>query len=129
MARAIPIKARPGTTEFRPIIELTSYGSLLCYDKCGGRWFRSSQWAVEDALARFQSTYDNIDCVSIADLHNELDIIETPKDDIYGWNSAIHGGGLLLQTDLKRDGFMGMKEPVLVIIPNKLPEKDYKDNI
>lgn len=128
-AKVVPIKARSDISTHRPVIEITQYGNQLCYEQCGKRWFRSSRWAVEDALARFQSTYDNIDCVSLWDLHNELDIIASPRDDTYGWNSAIHGGGILISTDLRKDGFLGMDEPVLVLIPHAFPEKDYKDYI
>ena len=129
VAKIVPIRARPGTNKQMPTIELTKHGRLLCYEQAGGRWFRSSQWAVEDGLAKFQELYDNIACVSLGDLHESLDIIETTRDESYGWNSAIHGYGILVSTDLKKEGFMGMDEPVLVIIPNGLPEKDYKDHI
>lgn len=124
MARLIALKAQPN---LMPVIELTRNGNLLCYEQCGGRWFRSSKWNVEDGLAQFQGLYENIDCVNLNDLYDSLDICETTAGRQYGWNSAIHGSGMLLRIELKEDGFSGMHEPVLVILPNKIPEKNYKE--
>lgn len=124
MARLLALKATPN---LRPVIELTRNGNLLCYEQCGSRWFRSSKWCVEDALSQFQGLYENIDCVDLNDLYETLGICTTSKGSLYGWNSAIHGSGMLLGIDYKEDGFSGMHEPVLVIYPNKLPEKDYKE--
>ena len=124
MARMLALRAKPN---LQPVIELTRHGDLLCYEQCGNRWFRSSKWHVEDALAQFQGLYENIDCVDLNDLYAVLDICQTTKGRLYGWNSAIHGYCMLLRIDLKEDGFSGMHEPVLVISPNKLPEKDFKE--
>lgn len=128
MARLIPIVADKRTETFRPIIELTKHGKLLCYEKCSGRWFRSSQWHVEDALAQLQGLYENCVCVNLNDLYSLLDIHDTNRGSIYGWNQAIHGEGtLLLKVELIEKNFMTMDEPVLVITPNVYPEKDYKE--
>lgn len=129
MARLVPILADKRTETFRPIIELTKNGKLLCYEKCSGRWFRSSQWHVEDALAQLQGLYENNICVNLNDLYALLDIHDTNRGRIYGWNQAIHGERtLLLKVELIEKNFMTMDEPVLVITPNAYPEKDYKDH-
>lgn len=128
MAKLVPIKTTDRTTTFRPIIELTKFGKLLCYEKCSGRWFRSSQWRVEDALAQFQGLYENDICVNLNDLYSLLGLLESNRGRIYGWNTVIHGERtMLLKTELIEKNFMTMDEPVLVITPNIFPEKDYKE--
>lgn len=113
----------------KPIIELTRHGNLLCYEKAGGRWFRSSQWYVEDALAQIQGLFENNICVSLNDLYELLDIYTTNRGSLYGWNYAIHGGmgNMLFTVTLIDNNFMTMDEPVLVISPTVLPEKDFKE--
>ena len=126
MARLIALRANPGT--FRPVIELTGKGELLCHELCGDRWFRSSKWDVEDALAQFQGLYENELIVALSNLHELLGIHPTSKDYIFGWNQTIHGEKtMLLETDYVLRGYRDMDEPVLVIRPNKYPEKDYRD--
>lgn len=129
MVHLVPIKANPNLADkSRPIIELTKFGNLLCYEKCSGRWFRSSQWHVEDALAQLQGLYENNVCINLNDLFELLGIYTTNRGSIYGWNSAIHGERtLLFSTSLIENNFMTMDEPVLVLSPNVFPEKDYKE--
>lgn len=130
MARLVAIKATDRVQNFRPIIELTRHGNLLCYESCSGRWFRSDRWHVEDAIAQLQGLYENCICVNLNDLYSLLNINTTNRGRIYGWNQAIHGERtMLLKVDLMEQGFMTMDEPVLVIAPNVYPERDYKDHI
>lgn len=129
-SKLVAIKANPALAADRskPIIELTKYGKLLCYEKCGGRWFRSSQWHVEDALAQFQGLYENYICISLNDLYELFGIYTTNRGRIYGWNAALNEfGAQLFKLDLIENGFMTMDEPVLVITPLITPEKDYKE--
>lgn len=129
MARLIPIVADRGLSKQRPVIELTKWGKLLCYEQCSGRWFRSERWKVEDALAQLQGLYENLGEVNLNDLYSLMNISNTSKGEIYGWNSVIHGERtMLLEVELIENGFMTMDEPVLVIKPDVFPEKDYKDN-
>lgn len=128
MARLVPLQTTDRTTSFRPIIELTKYGKLLCYEKCGGRWFRSSQWWVEDALAQLQGLYENLGEVNLNELYSLLGLVESNKGRIFGWNSILHGENtILLRVELIEKNFMTMDEPVLVITPTVFPEKDYKE--
>ena len=130
MARLVAVKADKWKSgdRSRPIIELTKFGKLLCYEKCSGRWFRSDRWHVEDALAQLQGLYENNICVNLNDFYNLLGIYDTNRGSIYGWSSAIHGERTELFTlNLIENGFMTMDEPVLVITPTVFPEKDYKE--
>ncbi len=122
MARLIPIRAKPKID--RPIIELTGKGRLLCYEKCGGRWFRSHQYAVTCDISNFDELYYEAEAVSLADLHDCLGITATSRDHDYIWSRLDYGDSLLVETKLMEDGFMGMDEPVLVINPVVLPVKD-----
>lgn len=123
------IQATDRVQNFRPIIELTGKGNLLCYEECSGRWFRSDKWEVEQGLAELQGLYENLECVNLNDLFSCLHIYDTNRGRIYGWNKAIHGTGMLFRLNLVQKGFKTMDEPVLVITPNEIPEKDYKDHI
>ena len=129
MARLVPIVADKNLSKNRPVIELTKWGKLLCYEECSGRWFRSSQWKVEDALAQLQGLYENLWEVNLNDLYSLLDIQETSRGAIYGWNARECGEHLMLfETELIERGFMTMDEPVLVLTPATPAEKDYKDH-
>jgi len=127
VARLIPIKARPDLHQERPVIELTGKGKLLCYEKCGGRWFRSSYWHVEDDLAIFQELYETEEYVSLADLHDNLGITSIMKDHDFGWNTGLHGAIMIISITLMEGGYMGMEEPVLLLEPNALPERNFTD--
>ena len=122
MAKLVSLRARPKND--RPIIELTGNGNLLCYEKCGGRWFRSHQYTVARDISTFDEMYDEGDVASLADLHDCLGITSTPKDHDYIWTRVDCGDSLLVETKLIENGFMGMDEPVLVIDPVIFPSKD-----
>ena len=124
MAKLIPIKAKPLANADRPIIELTGKGNLLCYEKCGGRWFRSHQYSVARDISNFDEIYYEADIVSLADLHDCLGITATPKDHSYLWSRVDCGDNLLIDTLMEEKGFMGMDEPVLIINPVIFPRKD-----
>lgn len=128
MSKLIPIRADRNLSRQRPVIELTRFGKLLCHEKSSNRWFRSSQWKVEDQLAQFQGLYENLGEVSLNDLFDLLGIQETTEGRIFGWNTVIHGTDMLLSVELVDKNYMLMDEPVLVITPNCYPEKDYKDH-
>lgn len=116
----------PKLTNPRPTIELTGCGNLLCYEKCGGRWFRSSESVVESDLMALQELYDTEYFVSVGDLHDSLGITTTMKDLDFGWSKLTHGDITLMDTQMYKDGFMDIQdEPVLVIYPTELPVRDY----
>lgn len=130
MARVLPIKAKPFADIDRPVIELTKHGKLLVYEESGGRWFRSSESAVEDALTRFQEFYENNEEASLNNVYLHLDIRQTNTGRVNGWNALIHGAHTrLLGTVMYPNGYKMMNEPVLVIKAFVMPEKDYKDCI
>ena len=81
-------------------VEDTGNGDLLCYDMWGGRLFRSSLDAVEQAQARFNDMRDEdgFDCqltngdyksypasLSMNDLYNEYGMLRTQLGHQYGW--------------------------------------------
>ena len=131
MSRLVPIKANPSLKGIvqHPIVEITRKGNLLCYESCGGRWFRSDRWDVEDGLAQIQGLFENLHYANLNDLYRCLGIYETTKGSIYGWNYYIHGPGEILKVQLIENGFKTMDEPVLVISPVVFPEKNYKEGI
>lgn len=130
MARVLPIKARPLADVERPIIELTKHGQLMVYEECGGRWFRSSERHVEEALVRFQEFYKSHEEANLNNLYLHLDIHQSNMGRINGWNALKHGADTILFGTVKYpNGYKMMSEPVLVIKAFVMPEKDYKDCI
>lgn len=89
-ARIIPIRAgRPkGEDFYRPSIEYTRNGNLLCYDAYGGRWFRSSKEAVENAIELFIEEYKDGNALNYNDLYALLGISQTDFGSQYGWSSS-----------------------------------------
>lgn len=83
------IRARkPRNSDWRPpCIEYTGKGNLLIYDGYGGRWFRSSQEAVEEEVAEFCKAYNEDDMqVCYCDLYSLWGIGCTDFGYQYGWS-------------------------------------------
>ena len=145
-ARIIPVRAGTpkGETFYRPSIEYTGKGNLLCYDAYGGRWFRSSKKAVEEAVNMFIEDYYNGNVLNYNNLYALLGISQTDFGAQYGYSSSdIYRINLkfhieYLSTDAIKHGnkinnmdieFADFDEGILIIRPdvNSLPFESYWD--
>ena len=92
MAKAIlvPQRARlPDSKEYyRPSIEYTGKGNILCYDGYGGRWFRSSVEAVQEAVDHFIEEYEKGYVLSYNDLYLLLGMAESDFGEQYGYSPS-----------------------------------------
>jgi len=60
-----------------PSVEETGKGDLLCFEEYGGRWFRSEELPVNDAVAAFKQKFEDGNNVCFNDLYKFLDISES----------------------------------------------------
>ena len=58
-------------------IEETGNGNLICLEGYSGRWFKSSEEAVREALQRYADRFGDGEYVNLNDLYDELDIVST----------------------------------------------------
>jgi len=70
----------PGIT-----VEETGNGDLLCYEAYSGRWFRSSEEAVNEAIERFKARFLDGEYLCFNDLYSELEIEKTHFGHQYGY--------------------------------------------
>lgn len=114
--------------------EDTGNGDLLCFDAFGGRWFYSSEDAVNMALCELNDEFMNesieLDNDSVLrggyrcynDLYQKWGISETHFGWIWGWppNPDYFDGPILWRVQ-KVEGFQQLDEPVLIIEPLTYP--------
>lgn len=106
--------------------EITEHGDLLCLECYSGRWFRSSQQAVEEAVAtfndRFMAGYGEHVCLN--DFYELLGISRTHFGNQFGWpadpdyyNTPIHIEDILLDHPdaFPEEAWNDIHEPILVI--------------
>ena len=60
-----------------PSVEETDRGDLLCFEGYSGRWFRSSEEAVNRAIKKFKNRFENGEYLSFNDFYTELGIAQT----------------------------------------------------
>lgn len=75
------IGAKPETEVLVTCAEETGFGDTLCYEGYSGRWFRSSEEAVKEALKNFSDRFQRGEWVHLNDLYNEFGILESH----FGW--------------------------------------------
>lgn len=102
--------------------EDTGNGDLLCYDGWGGRWFYSSEDAVNMALCEYNQDFMDGTYLSYNDLYKAWGIAETH----FGWSWGYvpdpdYYDMPLMFSVRKVEGFMRLDEPVLVIEPLTYP--------
>ena len=114
--------------------EDTGNGDLLCFDAFGGRWFYSSEDAVNMALCELNDEFMNesieLDNDSVLrggyrcynDLYQKWGISETHFGWMWGWppNPDYFDGPILWRVQ-KVEGFQQLDEPVLIIEPLTYP--------
>lgn len=122
-ARMIPIPAKPVAKiekSFRPTIEITGNGNLLCYEGFFGRWFRSSENCVREAVDKFMQLYAEGNYINYNDLYSLLNIAVTHAGNEYGYSPS-EDYRCDMEFDIVRipedENFEGMKEEVLVLEP------------
>ncbi len=102
--------------------ELTGKGDLLCYEGLTGRFFRSSEEAVKEAIKKINDEFKNGNYIYMNMLYDELGISVTrfgnelgwvPDEDYYDYEKGISITTDLVEGWLNRDGVED--EPVLVI--------------
>lgn len=88
--RLIPVRAKMPKEEayYRPSVEHTGRGDLLCYDGYGGRWFRSSRQAVEEAVDHLLEQYENGEWINYNDLYMLLGMAESDFGEQNGWSPS-----------------------------------------
>ncbi len=121
--RLAPIRVIPNreiAKSFLPTIEITGNGNLLCYEGFFGRWFRSSEVCVREAIAKFVDLYEQGNYLNYNDLYSLFNIAVTHVGNEYGY-SASEDYKCDLEFDITRipadENFEGMNEEVLVIEP------------
>ena len=122
-ARMVPIPAKPVAEiekSFRPTIEITGNGNLLCYEGFFGRWFRSSETCVREAVDKFMQLYAEGNYINYNDLYSLLNIAITHAGNEYGYSQS-EDYHCDMEFDIVRipedENFEGMKEEVLVLEP------------
>lgn len=108
---------------WRPSVEYTSYGHQLCFEAYGGRWFRSSETKVRDAVDLFCMDLANGNYVGWNDLYANLCIEQTHFGAQWGYSPDVDSGwginAIHFDITLMEDGELAEKmgESVLVIEP------------
>ena len=122
-AKMVPIPAKPVAEiekSFRPTIEITGNGNLLCYEGFFGRWFRSSEDCVREAVDKFMQLYAEGNYINYNDLYSLLNIAVTHAGNEYGYSPS-EDYRCNMEFDIVRvpedENFEGMKEEVLVLEP------------
>lgn len=122
-ARMIPIPAKQVAEiekSFRPTIEITGNGNLLCYEGFFGRWFRSSENCVREAMDKFMQLYAEGNYINYNDLYSLLNIAVTHAGNEYGYSPS-EDYRCDMEFDIVRipedENFEGMHEEVLVLEP------------
>lgn len=128
--KLVPVRAVPPPKEelengYRQTIELTGNGNLLCYEGFFGRWFRSSEVCVREAVAKYIDLYNGDEFregeyVNFNDLYALLGIASTHIGAEYGY-ATNPDYKVTMEFDIVRipedENFEGMNEEVLVIEP------------
>lgn len=101
-------------------VEETGKGSLLCYESYSGRWFRSSQRAVEKAEETLNRRFEAGDgeYLCLNDFYTLLGMAETHFGFEFGWaaNKDYYDGDIFFENALMpSNSFMSIPEPVLII--------------
>ena len=108
---------------WRPSVEYTSYGHQLCFEAYGGRWFRSSEEKVRDAVDLFCMDLANGNYICWNDLYANFCIEQTHFGAQWGYSPDLDSGWGLssvhFDITLMTDGELveKMGESVLIIEP------------
>ena len=125
MARMVPIPTLPFESIERllkPSIEITGNGNLLCYEGFSGRWFRSAEACVREAVDKFTQLYSEGNYICWNDLYSLLGIAVTHFGNKYGYSgNKDYRNCEKLEFDITRipkdENFEGIGEEVLVLEP------------
>lgn len=101
-------------------VELTGNGDLLCYECYSGRWFRSSEAAIEKAESKFNSRFacGKGEYMNLCDLYRLFNIEDSNFGYEMGWpaNTDYYDGPITFTNHLCAPGeFHDIPEPVLLI--------------
>lgn len=114
----------PTFVEFwRPSIEYTGLGTQLCYEGYGGRWFRSSEKKVREAVDMFCMDLANGNYINFNDLYANLGIEQTHFGAQWGYSPDVECGwgysSITFEVTLLTEGELveKMGESILLIEP------------
>lgn len=68
-----------------PSVEETDRGDLLCFEGYSGRWFRSSEEAVNRAIQKLREQFIDGEYVCLNDFYTELGLSQTHFGHDWGW--------------------------------------------
>jgi len=105
-------------------VELTGDGDLLCYDVYSGRWFRSSQEAVEGAIRAFNKELDEHHYANLNNLYKHLGIMPTHFGCQYGYvkQEGYYEDPIDIYTELVEDGEVEYTDMLgSILIPRNEP--------
>lgn len=128
-------------------VEETGRGNLLCYEAYGGRFFRSDEGAVREAVDKFVEDYVKscqmqdedpahmmYEVYNFNDLYSLLGIMPTHFGDRWGYTNSEDyrvdlGFDINLVENLDEPFFDVIKEPILVIEPlsDSYPMEYYRE--
>ena len=85
-----------------PSVEETGRGDLLCYEGYSGRWFRSSEVAVQKAINELNDAFEAGEYLCLNDFYERLGIETTHFGAQYGWaaNSDYYDGPIDIEATL-----------------------------
>ena len=125
---AVAMRAGMPTFEqfLRPSIEYTGFGNQLCFEGYGGRWFRSSEERVRDAVDIFCMELANGNYINFNDLYANLGIEQTHFGAQWGYSPDVDSGwgystirfDVTLVDDLDHELVRKMGESILIIEPD-----------
>jgi hypothetical protein len=108
-----------------PSFEETGNGDLICFEGYSGRWFKSSEEAVREAMQRVADRFGDGEYLAYNDIYDELGIVKThfgnefgyaPGSDFFDFN-FYYDVDVIPYEDLTPDTKPGIPEgaPVLII--------------
>lgn len=121
-----------------PSVENTANGDLLCLEGYSGRWFRSSQEAVEEAQAMLSKMHEEGDYLAFNDYYGLLGISMTQFGNEFGWPASEDWCEPVLRfnntyldvgewDDVGPDVRMKLHEPLLVLEIDTLPMECWQE--
>ena len=99
---------------------ITEKGNTLCYDQLSGRYFKSDQEKIKQAINEINRRINNEYYVSLNDLYDELGLEQTALGGLMGWNSDQKCLEVYFSAHLANDG-----TPCLALDFNIMPKYEY----
>lgn len=97
-----------------PSVEETGYGDQLYFESYSGRWFRSCDRMVDQAIANIQKRFAEGEYLALNDFYEELGIAKTYFGNEHGWPNSMDyiDGNIVIERTPYRDWETGRHEPI-----------------